>query len=234
MDNKTIIMLHGLFSNRKEWEAFSIFFKSHNYNVQTQDLFGHGTAEKSQDVHKYTSQHQIKYIVNWFERLELEYPVIIIGHSFGGYLALHLAKKYPNKVDKVIVINPMYRFEQLSFIHNTLFSFPAFFTWCGKLLIRSIKIFRGDQVKDIIEKVPHPNFFYILKDFNDQELNLDQIEQKTLIIWGEDDRTLAPTSFEYLRKKILNAQELVIKDCGHVPHQDKPDFIQKAILSFIK
>jgi pimeloyl-ACP methyl ester carboxylesterase len=63
---------------------------------------------------------------------------------------------------------------------------------------------------------------------------LHQIQQPTLILWGENDQILGikdATQFEQL----LPSSELIwIANCGHVPHLERPQLTAKEILEFCR
>ncbi len=61
---------------------------------------------------------------------------------------------------------------------------------------------------------------------------ISQVKQKTLIIWGRQDEII-DLSNAYKFQKLLTANELVIIDnCGHVPHVEKPEETARAIIEF--
>lgn len=58
------------------------------------------------------------------------------------------------------------------------------------------------------------------------------IDQPTLIIWGEDD-TVIPVSDGYmLHEAILNSRLVVLKDCGHVPQEEKSEAFTELVTEF--
>ena len=58
------------------------------------------------------------------------------------------------------------------------------------------------------------------------------INQPTLIIWGDQD-TVVPIKHGYkLHKEILNSRFVILKDCGHVPHEEKSELFTELVSEF--
>ncbi len=61
---------------------------------------------------------------------------------------------------------------------------------------------------------------------------LAQIAQATLILWGEYDRILGIADADKFKRALTHSQLIWIKDCGHVPHLEKPQITAQHILGF--
>ena len=71
-----------------------------------------------------------------------------------------------------------------------------------------------------------PRFLATL-DRIEQDANL--IKQQTLIIWGEED-TVIPIKDGYkLNEEILNSRFVVLRNCGHVPPEEKPEIFTELV-----
>ena len=55
----------------------------------------------------------------------------------------------------------------------------------------------------------------------------------TLIVWGRDDRIADIRNATRFRQDIAGSQLVVIDDAGHMVHEEKPDAVNHAIVSFI-
>jgi pimeloyl-ACP methyl ester carboxylesterase len=58
------------------------------------------------------------------------------------------------------------------------------------------------------------------------------INQPTLIIWGEDDRVIPVEDGHKLHASILNSRLVVLKNCGHVPQEEKSDIFAELVTEF--
>ena len=90
----TVVLLHGFLESLEIWDAFSETL-SQQYNVISIDLLGHGESGSLGEIH---SMELMADTVNAvLDHLKIE-NCVISGHSMGGYVAVHFAEKYPDKV----------------------------------------------------------------------------------------------------------------------------------------
>jgi pimeloyl-ACP methyl ester carboxylesterase len=64
--------------------------------------------------------------------------------------------------------------------------------------------------------------------------NLKNIKNKTLIIWGDQDKSYNFDQVDTLNKHIKNSELKIFKGCSHNIHLEKPDDFNQAIEEFIK
>jgi len=97
----TIILLHGFLENKKMWKDYVDFF-SEKYRVVTIDLLGHGESEPLGYVHE--MEDNANAVNEVLEYLKIE-KATIVGHSMGGYVGLAFAELYPQKIQKLVLLN---------------------------------------------------------------------------------------------------------------------------------
>ncbi|EJG01478.1 alpha/beta fold hydrolase [Flavobacterium sp. F52] len=96
-----IVLLHGFLENKKMWKEYVDFF-SEKYRVITIDLLGHGESEPLGYVHEMEDNANVVNEV--LKNIKIE-KAIIVGHSMGGYVALAFAELYPDKIQKLVLLN---------------------------------------------------------------------------------------------------------------------------------
>ena len=62
---------------------------------------------------------------------------------------------------------------------------------------------------------------------------IPQIRQKTLIIWGKNDEILNIETAYQFQQTLPNNELVIIDECGHVPHLEKPEYTADIIANFI-
>ena len=65
------------------------------------------------------------------------------------------------------------------------------------------------------------------------ESGLAQINARTLVIWGDQDRTYPWSQIEVLWRTIPNARLAVVPNCAHAVHLEKPDILNRIISDFL-
>ena len=63
--------------------------------------------------------------------------------------------------------------------------------------------------------------------------NLQNIKNKTLIIWGDKDVSYNYEQVETLNENIPNSELKIINDCCHNAHLEKPDKVNKIMEEFL-
>lgn len=98
---KTIVLLHGFLESSTIWKnVVSAFRETHQ--IITIDLLGHGKTEKLGYIHSMETMAETVHAV--LSELKVE-KASIIGHSMGGYVALAFAEKFPQQLEKLILLN---------------------------------------------------------------------------------------------------------------------------------
>lgn len=96
-----VVLVHGVAGNMAGWYLCGLVSElSKQFRVTTYDLRGHGFSGASDDG--YTSRDMAEDLHQLLTPLEIRNPVIL-GHSFGATIGLHLAAEYPRAVRSVIL-----------------------------------------------------------------------------------------------------------------------------------
>jgi len=98
---ETVVMIHGIFTN------LSVFYfpvaqeLSKKYHVVLYDLKGHGLSGTSDS--EYDLRSMSNDLLKILTELDLS-KIHLVGYSYGGLIALYTALNYPEKIDKLVVI----------------------------------------------------------------------------------------------------------------------------------
>ncbi len=105
---QTIVFLHGMLGSGLYWSEQMELLKDHHHVIAL-DLLGFGRSPKPSNL-KYDREDHINYILKTLDTIGIKTPVTLVGHSMGALLALSLASKYPERVNKLILISmPIYK-----------------------------------------------------------------------------------------------------------------------------
>jgi len=163
--------------------------------------------------------------------------VILIGHSNGGRIAIAFTNLYPEKVEKLILIDSagIYHNELSLKIKRTIFKALA---KIGKKLTSSesmknllYKLARESDYKDLDENIKKT---FINLTSVDLKPILSNINTPTLLIWGDQDKT-EPLSYGIKMNELIENSKLkIIKDAGHSPQYTNPLEVVNLITDFLK
>ncbi|GJQ69862.1 hypothetical protein Trydic_g22410 [Trypoxylus dichotomus] len=104
--NEAIVAIHGLIDNAGTYDAL-IPLLPRNFYYLCIDLPGHGFSShfpSGLPVFFLHFIYAIKYVTEYFEREKY----VLLGHSFGGRLAVHFAQLYPRTVSKIAILDSGY------------------------------------------------------------------------------------------------------------------------------
>src|SRR5688572_16254978 len=102
--HKTVLLFHGKNFNGYYWKDVIAFLVKAGFRVIVPDQPGWGRSDKP-ELHY--SFHELSYAMNrLLDSLHID-KVYLVGHSMGGMLAARFAMMYPNKVEKLVLENPI-------------------------------------------------------------------------------------------------------------------------------
>ena len=101
----TIIFLHGWFSDCNALNCIKPICEEMNYNFYSFDLPFHGKQKNVNPNIKVDLNYICNYAINKIIKIK-DQDIILVGHSFGGLVALILSQFLPT-IKKVILINPL-------------------------------------------------------------------------------------------------------------------------------
>lgn len=101
-EGQPILLIPGAFSTYRHWNKI-VPFLSRDFKLLCIDYLGVGDSDKPRSGFKYTIEEQADLIVKMIETLQIS-KASIVGVSYGGAIALNLAARYPERVDKIISI----------------------------------------------------------------------------------------------------------------------------------
>ncbi len=100
-DGPLIVLIHGLGGSRSNWVGVTDAFARHG-RVVVPDLVGFGDTPplgRSSEV-----DHQVELVAGLITHLDVG-PAIVVGNSMGGLIALLLASRHPEVVDRVVLVS---------------------------------------------------------------------------------------------------------------------------------
>ncbi len=231
---RAVLILHGWGSSPDSWNTVQEILSGQGLRVISPDFPGFGKSETPESA--WNLDDYLAWTVEFIDFLKLD-KLIIIGHSFGGRVAIKLSAKYPEKVEKLILcgaagIKPKLTVKQ-KLVLGTAKAGNFFFS--NRLLKNAArKIFytflsHKDYVKanpimkEIMKKVLAEDLFPILS----------QINAETLLIWGEKDKMVPLKYGRIMEREIKDAKLKIISGAGHSVYKEVPEKTASIISEFL-
>ena len=175
--------------------------------------------------------------VDWLEAEIKENKAVLLGHSFGGQVAIRFTAQHPDKVERLILLgNSGIRDRRLlKRIKRTVFFILA---KLGKPFARIDPLrrlfYKGIREVDYLEAPPllRKTMVNVLRE--EVLADLEKIEPPTLIIWGRRDKSV-PVKHAYLEsEKIKDVSLAIIEDGRHSPQFTHAPQVAELITEFLK
>lgn len=246
-----MVMLHGFASSSYTWDKIAPVISSSGYHVYCPDMKGFGFSDKPV-YGDYDPLLLMEEINQWMEAIGLS-RVIFVGNSLGGAIALLFAVHYPEKVEKLVLVDaggyPMIkpliiqmlrlpiprRFFQV-FFKNWMIRWNLEEVYCGRELVTQ------EQVLAYFDRIMNNNGLFSQialarsLDFNLFHKYFKQIRDldiDTLVLWGKDDKWIPLEIGCMFKRDIKRSKLVVIPDCGHIPQEECPEITCRVILDFL-
>lgn len=238
----TVILLHGLGGDSSNWLS-TIGPLSEKYRVIVPDQIGFGRSDKP--LISYRVGTYVDFLAGLYKELKIE-RASLVGNSLGGWIAAAFALAYPEKVERLVLVDaagfslgsevdprllgalngstrdavkqllPLVFYDKERFMNDALID--MFFT-------RRVTTGDGYTIQQIIESV--------IRNEDVLDKRLSAIKQPTLIIWGREDGLTPLSMGERFNKEITGSRLLIIEKCGHVPQLEKAAEFNLALLKFL-
>lgn len=101
-DGPVVILLHGLASDADTWDKALGLLAERGLRVLAVDLLGHGESDKPDS--DYLLVDFAEFLARFMDALGIE-RATLCGHSFGGAIAMFFGTRYPERVDRVVLVS---------------------------------------------------------------------------------------------------------------------------------
>lgn len=237
-DKIPLILLHGWGSSLDSWRSVAEYFEKEGRKIFIPDLPGFGKTPEPERA--WNLDDYISFVQMFARSVDLE-KFSLAGHSFGGQIAIGYAVKYPNFVNKLILIAAariMRRkklkvklFSILTTIGNIPFSAPPLSFL--KPLVQKIW-YRLNGEKDYYRASTRMKKTMSLVLGEEMAPRLSDLHVPTLICWGDRDDVTPLADGRIIHEKIAGSKMKIFKGVGHDLNFKRPDELASEILKFIQ
>ncbi|TFF33746.1 alpha/beta fold hydrolase [Mucilaginibacter psychrotolerans] len=239
---KVVVMIHGFSVPYYIWNGTYEYLTEHGFRVLRYDEFGRGYSDRPDTV--YNKQLYMDQLKDLLTKLEVKMPVSLVGVSFGGAVATDFACAYPDWVNKVVLVDPVYNFGHPDFspyITTVKELFGADKRALGQMEDFKYPDKHPTWVDQYVPQMEYRGFRHAListqynYDFNPQEsyAALNSKNKPVMLIWGKDDKTV-PFTFADSVNKLVKTEFLPVDDAGHLPFLEQPEIVNPTLVTFLK
>ena len=235
-----LVLVHGYLGSSEMWK-FQKKYLSKNFRVIAPALPGFGESYNEQSLNSINSM--ANFIIDQIDKKKIN-KFNLMGHSMGGMIVQEIAKISGDRINKLIC-----------FATGPIGDIPGRFepinTSIEKLKIEGIKeqvkripknwFVKGDKAKNYylcenavkhISEETALNALIAMRDWNGLD-NLKNINNKTLIIWGDKDKSYNFEQISLLKSNIPDSDIKIFKNCCHNVHLEKPEEFNEVVSDFL-
>ncbi len=250
----TLILIHGYTASVFVWKTVAPMLADAGFRVIAVDLLGFGYSEKPAWF-DYTIQSQARMVSRFMNRLGIG-RATLVGSSYGGAVAMSVTLDNPEAVEKLVLVDavcnddvknrPILKLAAIRGLGEILtpFVFDSKFLMRRRMQGTLAKVNHSMITRERIDSIIRPlsavdghhALLATSRNWNANRLEQDAhlINQQTLIIWGEEDKVIPIKNGYKLHAEILNSRFVVLKDCGHVPPEEKSDIFVELVSEFCR
>jgi len=248
---ETIVLVHGFSVPYFIWDPTFDFLSASGFHVLRYDLFGRGFSDRPKL--RYDIDLFCKQLRELIDTLGID-DIYLLGLSMGGPITATFTLRYPERVKKLVLIDPAGAKPVTPWRVIKAATTPGF----GELAIglfgrgglsRGVKsdFYDPTHIKAFVEQymlqMQYKGFMRailstmrhgMLGDFSETYRKMGEQGTSTLLLWGRDDKTVPFAHNELVRAAIPQAEFHAFDQCGHIPHYEKPMEVNPILLEFLK
>lgn len=251
-EGSDVVMLHGFLGNLAVWHLNIVPELRKHFRVTTYDLRGHGYSEVTPEG--YSSEELAADLKALLDKLEIE-KAHLVGHSYGADVCLHFALLHPDRVGRLIALEP----GLAALVHQRKAEdWEGWSYWVSKLEEVGVTVpeeKRSDLNYLLNLSLETPKFYgparglprkreplinlinntTLIEDYERVgSMTLDAVKSisaPVLLAYGENSHFLG--SFEVLRKLLPNVQPLLLEGGEHFGPLEMPELLTEHIIDFL-
>ena len=249
---RDVVLVHGFSVPHFIYDPTFEFLTQSGFRVLRYDLFGRGFSDRPDT--RYNIDLFVRQLGDLLDALRFTRPVSLVGLSTGGPITATFTARFPERVDKLVLIDPV---GAKPFALARVLKVAAM-PVLGEAIISLVG--REGMAKNIASDLADPAFAqqyqsrYILqmryKGFRRAILStirnnmlgscldvyerVGKMDKPVLLFWGRNDAAVPFKHSKLLQAAMPDMQFHAFEDCGHLPHYEKAEEVNPILLQFLK
>jgi len=251
-----VILLHGLGATSAsflptQWDL------ARDHHVFAIDFPGFGESDKP--IRPLHAPYFAKWVAAWMDTVGIQ-RAHVIGNSMGGRAAIEMGLRFPERVDRLVLLAPSlawrkYRFAPglVRFVRPEMAAVPM--RMIHRVVVQSLRTMfaKPERISlaatyaaaDEFTRVfatPRGRiaFFHAAREIYLDDPHgdrgfwdrLPKLSRPAMFVFGEKDRLVPPSFMKHVQRALPDAEYVMLDDCGHVPQFEMPERTNDLARSF--
>ena len=255
-DGPLVVLLHGFPEFWYGWRHQIGPLAAAGYRVIAPDQRGYNESDKPAGRRAYRLQHLSEDVADLIERFGRHKAHALVGHDWGGAVTWDFATRFPERVDRLAVLNC----PQAAVFARKIFTSAAqarrawyilffqlpgaperlFARSRGGLLQRTANpgAFRDEDIARYLEAWRKPGAIQAMINwYRAGPLNSNKprrVRQPTLILWGRNDPVLTPELAEDSAALCDDGRLIFLDEATHWVQHDAPEEVNERLLEHLE
>jgi pyruvate dehydrogenase E2 component (dihydrolipoamide acetyltransferase) len=245
IDAPHVVFVHGLGGSLTTWSLNLPAF-AEQYRICALDLIGAGNSTKPDT--DYSIPALATFLAQFLDALGPAWQsVSIVGHSLGGAIALAFASRYPQRVERLILVDsaglgPEIDHTVLDLMHSEptqerlRSELSLFFAKSGQVQQALIDQLYQQRTQPGAHEALVATANAAFADGRQQSDLRDTLAGLTvpvLVVWGDADAVI-PVAHAQESGRAPRSRMEILAGCGHCPHIERADEFNQLLLAFLK
>jgi pimeloyl-ACP methyl ester carboxylesterase len=234
------VLLHGIGSTATAFGPLLSLLRRHARRIVAPDYPGHGFSDEPRSP--LTPAALFEAVTSALDTLESE-PMVLVGNSLGGAVAMHYALARPERVRALVLVSPAgahateeewaelrgafdfaTRAQANAFLDRVYHRTPLFLRLMAHEMPAAM---RRRAVRELLASASNADA--------PPSAALAALRMPVLLVWGKSERLLPTTHFDYFKTHLPSHTLVVEPDgFGHCPHFDDPVRLAERIAEFVR
>jgi epoxide hydrolase 4 len=250
-DGPVVVCLPGWSCSAYTFRSILPAVGAAGYRAVAIDLKGHGLSDKPLGRGEYTREAMTTHVLEVLDAMRLE-PVVLVGHSMGCAVALHVTIAAPERTKALALLSPV-GLGPAPILTSVRLLTPDFVSpllpwlvprWAVKTILRTVYgDLRAPTERDVDEywaPSQFPEFaqamralvhYFVWTPMSRQEL--ERITVPCLVMFGARDRVITVEQAEDRRTALPNSHMICVERAGHVLPEEAPEEVNRALLQLL-
>jgi len=248
-DGRVVVLAAGVSVPYYIWDPTFAALTQAGFRVLRYDYYGRGYSDRP-DI-AYSQDLYVRQLAELLEAVHIAQPIDLAGLSYGGSVVTSFADRFPDRVRSLVYVDPSFwspyavtAVQRMPRVWNYLTAIFEERWWADTQLDDFLHPERfPDWPERYKVQLQYKGFRRAQRSTTVTNADVDQAPQlkrvgenprPVIVFWGKDDQSV-PFEFSVTLLEAMPRARLVpVESAGHLPHWERPDVVQPALVAFLR